>query len=784
MATKKKQKKQQLKTQAIGLLILAFGLLLSLSVFFDAAGVMGLGISAVLTGVFGIGAFVLPIVVCALGIFIVSSSDKSFGHMKLIMVFFLFIFALCILHLAQVKPLAGEEYFNYVQNAFKVGFQEQQGGGIFAAMLVFPINLLVGEIGSYVLYSIAILILVTLLFSLSLREISKQASEKIKNMKTTKEEPADQTVAFSEPKSKRIVEPRPKPKPKQKRGFAKKNGDVIAESNQVYDEYPNTRKKQNLFIDTLEVDEQESKGEEQKVYQPMVQRQKNITVKEMEDSYHPSDENGDMNGQMEEGLAKDNIVQYEKPPISLLSRPVKSGSNSSRDLVQENADKLEKTLNSFGVSARVTQVVCGPTVTQYEVLPAPGVRVSRIAGLSDNIALDLAASSVRIEAPIPGKSAIGIEVPNTNILKVFLRESIESKEFKTNQSDVCFALGKSIGGKNIVVDLAKMPHILIAGTTGSGKSVCINNIIISLLYKSSPKQVRMIMIDPKMVELSIYNDVPHLLVPVVTDAKKAAEALNWATREMDERYMKFANTQTRDLEGYNKAAIARGEEAMPSLVVIIDELADLMMVAPRDVEDAICRLAQKGRASGIHLVIATQRPSVNVITGVIKANIPSRIAFSVSSQVDSRTILDMGGAEKLLGRGDMLYYPVGQAKPVRIQGAFVSDDEVNNITTYMRSRYRIQYDENVETQLQSVDSNNTTIDGRKLDEKTVEALKIALDNDQVSISMLQRKMQIGYSRAGRIIDELEQMGCISGFSGSKSRDVLITREEFEERFFE
>ena len=475
---------------------------------------------------------------------------------------------------------------------------------------------------------------------------------------------------------------------------------------------------------------------------------------------------------------------YEFPAFDLLGKP-KAGEVFDKKAIHATAVKLQKTLASFGVEAKVTNITKGPTVTRYELTPSTGVKVSKIVNLSDDIALNLAAKSIRIEAPIPGKAAVGIEVPNSAAESVFLREVIESDEFQKHKSKLAFSLGKDAAGDIVVGDIAKMPHTLIAGSTGSGKSVCINSLIVSILYKAKPSEVKMILIDPKMVELSGYNGIPHLLIPVVTDPKKAAGALNWAVQEMVNRYKLFADKGVKDIKGYN--AVMQKEEdgaKLPQIVIIVDELADLMMVAPNDVEDAICRLAQMARAAGMHLVIATQRPSVDVITGIIKANIPSRIAFTVSSQVDSRTILDMAGAEKLLGKGDMLYFPVGETKPHRIQGAFISEKEIENIVEEIKKNSESTYSEAI---IESIEKANTS--GKNGDASDTEddadpilndAIELVIDMGQASASMLQRRFKIGYSRAGRIVDQMEARGLISGYEGSKPRQVLISKSEWQE----
>ena len=474
--------------------------------------------------------------------------------------------------------------------------------------------------------------------------------------------------------------------------------------------------------------------------------------------------------------------EYTQPPFSLLERDEAAVQFDTREADARSAQKLEETLKSFGVSARVIQVVHGPAITRFELQPAPGVKVSKIVNLTEDIALNMAAYSVRIEAPIPGKAAVGIELANDHIATVHLRDVLESDEFIRHSSKLAVALGKDIAGKRIIADLAKMPHVLIAGATGSGKSVCINTIIASIIYRASPEEVRMILIDPKQVELSMYNGIPHLLVPVVTDPKKASGALSWAVKEMDERYKLFADCGVRDIKGYNRQ---RGDKPlMPSIVVIIDELSDLMLVAPGEVEESIQRLAQLARACGIHLVIATQRPSVNVITGVIKANIPSRIAFAVSSQVDSRTILDGAGAEKLLGRGDMLYAPAGGGKPKRVQGCFVSDEEVQRVVEYVKDRRVADYSQAVIDALSAEDTNDSADapdddkNDAPFDALFEQAVELSVEAGQASISMLQRRLRIGYARAGRIIDEMARRNIIGQAEGAKPRDVLITREDF------
>lgn len=485
---------------------------------------------------------------------------------------------------------------------------------------------------------------------------------------------------------------------------------------------------------------------------------------------------------------------YVFPPADLLTKAANKAGDSRQHL-QETAMKLQQTLKNFGVNVTITNISCGPAVTRYELQPEMGVKVSKIVNLADDIKLNLAAADIRIEAPIPGKAAIGIEVPNKENVMVSFRELVESEEFKKHPSKISFGVGKDIGGKVTVADIAKMPHLLIAGATGSGKSVCINTIIMSILYKANPKEVKLIMIDPKVVELSVYNGIPHLMIPVVTDPKKAAGALHWAVDEMTDRYQKFANASVRDLKGYNakieSLPTIEGDpkpEKLPQIVIIVDELADLMMVSPGEVEESICRLAQLARACGIHLIIATQRPSVNVITGLIKANMPSRIAFAVTSGVDSRTILDVNGAEKLLGKGDMLFSPQGIPKPVRVQGAFVSDEEVSAVVGFIKEQNgQVTYSAEMEEKLSNMESANTTVaidssadagDGR--DVYFADAARLLMEKEKGSIGMLQRYFKIGFNRAARIMDQLEEAGIVGPEEGTKPRRVLMSPEQFEQ----
>ncbi|MDO4617034.1 MAG: DNA translocase FtsK 4TM domain-containing protein [Lachnospiraceae bacterium] len=493
--------------------------------------------------------------------------------------------------------------------------------------------------------------------------------------------------------------------------------------------------------------------------------------------------------EMQEKEEQIKAIPYQLPPLEILKKGTGIPRGDSTKYLKETAGNLEKVLQDFGVNAHVVDVSCGPSVTRYEVKPEQGVKVSKIVNLADDIKLNLAASNIRIEAPIPGKAAVGIEVPNKNTAPVLLRDLLESPEFVNHPSRIAFAVGKDIAGKTVVTDIARMPHLLIAGATGSGKSVCINTLIMSILYKASPDEVKLLMIDPKVVELSVYNGIPHLSIPVVTDPKKAAGALNWAVAEMSDRYNKFAEYGVRDVAGYNAKVDSLTDvpeeqkpKKMPQIVIVVDELADLMMVAPGEVEDAICRLAQLARAAGIHLIIATQRPSVNVVTGLIKANMPSRIALSVASGVDSRTILDMNGAEKLLGHGDMLFYPSGYTQPARVQGGYISDEEIASVVKYLTEQHgEVTYDASIEAKINSSSSGGTAKagGGSDQDELFIDAAKLIVDKEKASIGMLQRQFKIGFNRAARIMDQLCDAGVVGAEEGTKPRKVLLSKEQFE-----
>ena len=693
--------------------------------------------------------------------------------------------------------VASKELSELVQDAYYLGAQSK-GGGAIGAVAAVPLVRLLGNVGAIILCIGIAIILLVFTFGINLSEMINLFLDKLEEKREERYERREQYAKEQEDEEtpaqrrKRLREER-----RTKAELAKMEKAEKLEKNPMEDQIKinfggrivdNIEEKPGLkkydhTNDDLEPLTKESKMKKHKQIAPEMEPDviDSNLFREVEEQ---KEEKKKAVLQLEHGMVVED-EHYEYPPIELLSKSGKKTLKGGAKALTDTATRLQRTLYSFGVSAKVENVSVGPAITRYELKPAEGVRVSKIANLADDIALNLAAETIRIEAPIPGKQAVGIEVPNKEKETIHLREVLDSDEFKNNKSKLAIALGKDVAGNIQLADISKMPHVLIAGSTGSGKSVCINTIITSIVYHAKPSEVKFVMVDPKVVELSVYNGIPHLLIPVVTDPRKAAGALAWAVQEMEERYNKFAGKGVRDLKGYNKAIEKENEAGkLPQIVIIIDELADLMMVAKNDVEDAICRLAQKARAAGMHLVIATQRPSVDVITGLIKANIPSRIAFAVSSQVDSRTILDSIGAEKLLGKGDMLYFPTGAPKPSRVQGAFVSDDEVEKIVDFIKSNGTATYSEDI---LESIENNNKTdkeIASDAQDDDTdpllTDAIQTVVETGQASTSFIQRRFKVGYARAGRIIDQMEERGIISGYQGSKPREVLMTLEKLNE----
>ncbi|MDD4494365.1 MAG: DNA translocase FtsK [Eubacteriales bacterium] len=754
-----KQKKEKLiySNEIFGIALAAVGILILLSfTITSTVGLFGEFIKKVLTGLLGVTSyFIAPVII----IYSVLMIFKNIGKKSAALIFSL-ILLLLIASMIHTGYYSEEEYINLsfintISKFFNDGTQ-LRGGGFFGGIVSLPLILLFKTTGTIIILTSLSIIDIILLTNVSLTQFFKKLWGGIKN------------------------------------GWRKLMSDEDEKENEIeyvenlppletdYTDYSTEEKKQGHGFDVIDFESERRKKEFLKKHD--IQVTGSGTDRFAEKPENPTKTDAAPATAVRLEKEKSHEMYYRYPTYDLLEGKDRSDvdSKATRTEVMEGARKLEDTLNSFGVSARVINISRGPSITRYELQPSSGVKVSRIVNLADDIALNMACSEVRIEAPIPGKAAIGIEIPNKEIKPVRLREVLESEEFRKLQTKLPFALGIDISGTSVIADISKMPHLLIAGATGSGKSVSLNSLIISLIYKASPDEVKLLLIDPKMVELREYNGIPHLLIPVVTDPKKAAGALSWAVQEMVNRYKLFADKGARDLKGYNSiVSTEEGGETLPQIVIIIDELSDMMMVAPNEVEDSICRLAQMARAAGMYLVIATQRPSVDVITGVIKANIPSRISFAVSSQVDSRTILDMSGAEKLMGKGDMLYYPVGASKPLRLQGALVTEKEVRNVVEFVKSHGAAEYDEDI---IEDLDSEHNTKDAESnaADELLPQAIELVVNAGQASVSFLQRKFRVGYARAARIVDQMEERGIVGRFEGSKPRQVLITKEQWLE----
>ena len=784
---RKKQPKVSIDVAVVVMLLLS--ILLAVLIY-TKSGFLGEHLSPALGGVMGFIKYIIPVGTFAIAIYL-AYDKKEYLHTKL---FQYVAFLICIAVMLSVFQISagniniGKDMKNIFEQAYSLGEQDI-GGGVIGVIVAVPLIKFLGSLGTVILSIGVAIILLVFMFAIrptdiifnivdylvDRREEKKELRQKErKNRKVKEVNPEEEVIV---PKRETLRQRRIREKEEaNKHAMEIDENQLSINLNGLEDEIKPTKlKKYNHDKDDLtplglENSQHSSPSELSNLFKQEV-KTKEEDVKEVLNLEHTITVEDD---------------SYEFPPVEILSEGVKKGIKGGKKAVADTATKLQKTLYSFGVSAKVENVSVGPAITRYELKPAEGVRVSKIANLADDIALNLAAETIRIEAPIPGKQAVGIEVPNAENEVVHLRDIIDTPEFRNHKSKLAFALGKDVAGKEIVTDIAKMPHVMIAGATGSGKSVCINTLISSIIYKAKPSEVKMVMIDPKVVELSVYNGIPHLLIPVVTDPKKAAGALAWAVQEMENRYATFAAKGVRDLKGYNEAVEKKdGIGKLPHIVIIIDELADLMMVAKNDVEDAICRLAQKARAAGMHLVIATQRPSVDVITGLIKANIPSRIAFAVSSQVDSRTILDMVGAEKLLGKGDMLFYPAGAPKPTRIQGAFVSDGEVEKIVDFLKANGEVKYNEDIIESIENANKSEKDLEAEQAadddaDPLLMDAIDVVVETRQASTSFIQRRFKVGYARAGRIIDQMEERGIISGYQGSKPREVLVTKERLEE----
>ncbi len=732
--SKNKPKRLEYNKDIIGVIVIALSVMILLSLFSTKMGILGQIINGTTFSLMGFGGYFFPFFIMGTGlVLIMDRFEKQEGKV---------IFAILVILISSLILFDGinpsnSGLFARVQNGLNLS-KLNKGGGVIGSIFGYFFYTFFGSIGTYIVLSVLVSISLLIITNSKVKDVIKKANE----LKT-------EIPHIEKPKI------RKQSKISVDKLLEIENQGEIPTVDIVINDYAKTP------IKEIHLKEENSNKKEP------------VKEKLTEKSLKTGTENIDH--EIKEKKVQESNLLYSIPSLDLLtSNSHKSDGNDKKEILN-NAKIIEETMKNFGIEATISNINRGPTITCYELSPAPGIKLSRIVSLSDNISLSLASSDIRIEAPIPGKAAVGIEVPNKVKDNVLLKEILQSTEYKTINSDVPLALGKDVSGKSIVSTIDKMPHLLIAGATGSGKSVCINTIIMSILYKSSPEDVKLLLIDPKVVELSIYNGIPHLLIPVVTDAKKASFALNWAVNEMEKRYKLFAQNSVRDISSYNSKQKVE-EDKLPKIVIVIDELADLMMVAAQEIEDYICRLAQMARAAGMYLIVATQRPSVDVITGTIKANIPSRISFSVSSQVDSRTILDMAGAEKLLGKGDMLFYPSFYSKPVRLQGAFIGEEEVERVVGFLKEQNITNYDEEIIEVVQ----NTKELDMVDGDELLPDAIRLVVEEGQASISLLQRRLKVGYARAARIVDEMEERGVIGGYEGSKPRKVLMTIEELEE----
>jgi DNA segregation ATPase FtsK/SpoIIIE, S-DNA-T family len=756
---KKKRPDKNHSNDIQGIILITIGIIMIFSIFNSSSGILVSFIQRVVFAFFGIGTFILPLFIIFIGICFIAKKGQVTFNKKF---YGILLFILNTMLLVQMINMP----IYYETNNFMLGISKLYNykdifhGGIFSYIIDVPLYTLLGSTACYLVFTATYIISTILIFNVNLYDIIlilKPVTNKTND--AILDEPNELSTDLGKHSVKEADDPE------------NQNGNFIS-----------TLNKKIKIIDFMK----NAKIEDENKEQPIDKIDIELHTFQENSKHKDTEVKEAINRELNEKIIQSStskVKEYERPSSELLNinNLLKMNRDDKKDLLN-NASRLEDTLSSFGVEAKVIQVTKGPSVTRYELQPHSGVKVSKIVNLSDDIALGLAARGVRIEAPIPGKSAVGIEVPNKELTPVYLREVIESDEFINSKKNLAFCLGKDIAGNCVVSDLSKMPHMLIAGATGSGKSVCINTLIISLLYKYSPDNVKLLMVDPKVVELNVYNGIPHLLIPVVTDPKKAAGALNWAVNEMTRRYKLFAENGVRNIESYNEL-FSKGKisEKLPWIVIIVDELADLMMVCPNDIEDYIGRLAQMARAAGMHLVIATQRPSVDVITGVIKANIPSRISFAVSSQIDSRTILDSSGAEKLLGKGDMLFYPVGEVKPIRIQGAFISEEEVEKVVGFIKSQ---QNNHEYRTEILEQINTSASEGENERDELLDEAIRIVVESDQASTSLIQRRLRIGYNRAARIMEQLESNGIISGRDGSKPRQILVDKSEYMDNNYE
>ncbi|HSQ87916.1 FtsK/SpoIIIE family DNA translocase [Romboutsia sp.] len=792
MAKKKKSKKKDDKlsfnAEYHNLVIIFVGIFLLYSLNSNSMGLIGSVMQTLFKGLFGSLSIVIPFIVIATGILGFFEGNEYIYRLKNTKVYYvaiLFIFVFYGLLNSRSLPVDSPLNPEMLKPVMEMGV-DGQGCGLIATTITYYISKMFGITGGWMISIFALIIVVMFTFNISLKDLilnikAKSNSAKNGNL-NLKDKVSNMKKSALDMMTDEVDETTMIDKKGLFKSFMSKNkknqtqepvldlDDGIDEVDDKTIKIVGFNKAEDEYLEILE-------GTQSMSELDVLKELQNFNKEEYEDVKEKSVKTSKTyDEQKTEPInikPEASYENYKKPNVELLNKIDKKSDENGKKKVLKNASLLEKTLADFGVEAKVNQVTVGPTITRYEIQPSPGVKVSKIVNLTDDIALSLAAKSIRIEAPIPGKSAIGIEVPNENAQMVTVREVLESDEFKKFDSPLAMALGKDISGKTVIGDIGKMPHLLIAGSTGSGKSVCVNTLISSILYKAKPDEVKLLLIDPKVVELASYNGIPHLLIPVVTDPKKAANALNWAVVEMNRRYKLFADTQVKDISSYNE----KSEEKLPKIVIIIDELADLMMASANDVEDYICRLAQMARAAGMHLIVATQRPSVDVITGVIKANIPSRIAFAVSSQTDSRTILDMGGAEKLLGKGDMLFYPLGAAKPVRLQGAFISEGESEKVIDFVKSQIKeeVKYEDNIMETISKTSISKSSDE----DDLLSEAIEFVVESGQGSASMLQRKFKIGFNRAARLIDSMEERGIVGQSEGSKPRKVLMSKQDLQ-----
>lgn len=782
---KKKNNNLEFNAEYHNLITIFIGIFLLYSLNSNSMGFVGSMMQTIFKGLFGGLSIFMPFIIVATGILGFFDGNEYIYRMKNTKIYYLtiaFIFVFYGLLNARSLPVESPLSSEMFKSVIQMGV-DGSGSGLIATTITYYIKQAFGITGGWLISIFALIAGIMFVFKISIKDLVsniKAKSNGIKNSDLTmKERMANMKQSVIDMVTDEVDEETMV----KKQGLLKKDKKKEEVIEDDYDEIEDKtikivgfNKAEDDYLEILEGTQ--SMSSELDVLKELQNTNKqNINNDVYEDvREQPIKTSKTFDSEKTQTISikeEANYDNYKIPSVNLLNKIDKKADDNSKKKVLKNASLLEKTLADFGVEAKVNQVTVGPTITRYEIQPSPGVKVSKIVNLTDDIALSLAARSIRMEAPIPGKSAIGIEVPNETPLMVGLREVFESEEFKKFDSPLAMALGKDISGKPVIGDIGKMPHLLIAGSTGSGKSVCVNTLISSILYKARPDEVKLLLIDPKVVELANYNGIPHLLIPVVTDPKKAANALNWAVVEMNKRYKMFAENGVKDITSYNEKC----EEKLPKIVIIIDELADLMMASANDVEDYICRLAQMARAAGMHLIVATQRPSVDVITGVIKANIPSRIAFAVSSQTDSRTILDMGGAEKLLGKGDMLFYPLGASKPVRLQGAFISENESQNVIDFVKSQVKeeVKYEENIMDTISKVNMEKSSDE----DELLSEAIEFVVESGQGSASMLQRKFKIGFNRAARLIDSMEERGIVGPNEGSKPRKVLMSKQDLQ-----